>query len=234
MTFSKVIELLKQHSDPERIKRWNQRPRKATELKSFGIGLTQLRKLAKTIGRDTKLAQQLWKSNVYDARLLGLMLDDPKTISRQQAEAQVQQLSEGLLAHVFASCDATLAKSPIALELACDWTKSKDDMRRRCGYTLLYELSKKKTKAIKDAFLMEQVLYISRHIENEPPMVKGAMAGALLGIGKRTRKLNQAAIKIAKTIGPIKMSEHEDDACEPFDLLKHLTSDYIKKKLFNG
>jgi hypothetical protein len=27
-----------------------------------------------------------------------------------------------LLAHVFASCGATLAKTPFAFELACDWT----------------------------------------------------------------------------------------------------------------
>ena len=41
--------------------------------------------------------------------------------------------------------------------------------------------------------------------------------------------LNKAAIKVAKAIGPV--SWDDDTNCEPFDVLKHLTSDYIKQKL---
>ena len=54
-----------------------------------------------------------------------------------------------------------------------------------------------------------------------------AMATALMGIGNRTKKLNQEALKVAKAIGPITHSE----TCDPFDVVKHLTSDHTKKKL---
>jgi hypothetical protein len=56
------------------------------------------------------------------------------------------------------------------------------------------------------------------------------MAGALLGIGKRNKELNQAAIRAAKAIGPIDVDYGDDNRCEPVDVLKHLTSDYLKKK----
>jgi len=56
-----------------------------------------------------------------------------------------------------------------------------------------------------------------------------SMAGALLGIGKRSKELNTAALKVAVKIGPIDFDP--DGRCEPWDVSKHLTSDYLKNKL---
>jgi len=74
------------------IAHWNKRQDKTGGLKSFGFGLTKLRKLAKTVGKDPKLAQQLWKSNIYEMKIISLLIDDPRTITIDQAERQVDQL----------------------------------------------------------------------------------------------------------------------------------------------
>ena len=37
--------------------------------------------------------------------------------------------------------------------------------------------------------------------------------------------------RAAKAIGPIDVDYGDDNSCEPLDVLKHLTSDYLKKKL---
>ena len=58
--------------------------------------------------------------------------------------------------------------------------------------------------------------------------VQMAMGGALLGIGKRNRQLNKAAIIVAKAIGPLDYGP--DNNCDPFDVESHLKSDYIRKK----
>ncbi len=228
MTKTQVLALLKENRNERGIAHWKKKPRR---LKSFGIGLTQLRKLAKQVGRDHKLAQQLWKSDIYDVKIVGLLIDDPKQLSREQAEEQVDELQGGMLSHVFASCDATLAKTPFAFELACDWVENKDDMRRRCGYALLYELSKKNPKGMDDAYLLGRIDHIQHAIGGEEMWVREAMAGALMGIGKRNKKLNKAAIRAAKAIGPVDVDYGNDNSCEPLDVLKHLTSDYLKKKL---
>jgi len=228
MTKTQVTALLKENQNERGIAHWKKEPRK---LKSFGIGLTQLRKLAKQVGRDHKLAQQLWKSDIYDAKIIGLLIDDPKQLSREQAEEQVDRLNAGMLSHVFASCDATLAKTPFAFELACDWMESKDDMRRRCGYALLYELSKKNIKSMDDAYLLGRIDHIRDAIHGEEMWVREAMNGALMGIGRRNKKLNKAAIRAAKAIGPVDVDYGDDNSCEPLDVLKHLTSDALKKKL---
>ena len=134
---------------------------------------------------------------------------------------------------MFASCDATLAKTPFAFELACDWKDSDDEVRRRCCYGLLYELSKakKKIEGMDDDFLLGVIDHIEATIHDEEMWVRESMLGALMGIGKRNRKLNKAAIKAAKAIGPVDIDYGDDNSCEPLDVLKHLTSDYLKKKL---
>jgi 3-methyladenine DNA glycosylase AlkD len=227
MTKTEVMALLRENKNERGIAHWKKQPR---ELKSFGIGLTQLRKLAKKVGRDPKLAQTLWRSDVYDAKVIGLLIDDPKQMTREQAEKQVEELNAGMLCHVFASCDATLAKAPFAFDVMCDWMESEDDTRRRCGYTLLYELSKKKSKALTDEFFLERVQHIQDTIHDEEMWVRESMNGALFGIGKRNVKLNKAAIKAVKAIGPVDIDYGDDNSCEPLDVLKHLTSDYLKKK----
>jgi 3-methyladenine DNA glycosylase AlkD len=227
MKKTEVIALLKQNQNERGIEHWKKKPR---TLKSFGIGLTQLRKLAKQVGRDHKLALQLWKSDIYDAKVMGLLIDDPKQLSREQAEKQVEELNAGMLSHVFASCDATLAKAPFAFEIACDWMDSKDPVRRRCAYGLVYELCKKNIKAMDDAWFLERIEYIRDAIHGEEMWVRESMNGALIGIGKRNKRLNKAAIRAAKAIGPVDVDYGDDNSCESVDVLKHLTSDYLKRK----
>lgn len=230
MTKAEVLALLKENQDERGITHWK-RMAAASKLKSFGIGLTKLRKLAKQIGRDPKLAKLLWKSDIYDAKVLGLLIDDPKVMTREQAEEQVEQLQGGMLSHAFASCDAPLAKTPFAFDLAQNWIEHRDPVRRRCGYSLLYELSKKNPKGMDDAYLLERIAFIQNNIHEEEMWVREAMNTALMGIGKRNKVLNKAAIKAAKAIGPVDIDYGPDNACEPLDVLKHLTSEATRSRL---
>lgn len=231
MTKTEVLALLKENTNERGLSHWQKMGAETNGLKSFGIGLTQLRKLAKKVGRDHNLALQLWNTKNHDAKVVGLLIDDPKAITREQAEAQVEEVDAGSLSHAFSSCDATLPKTPFAFDLAKDWMESKDPVRRRCAYGLIYELSKNtRTKDLTDKWFLSCIERIDIAIETEENWVRLCMGGALMGIGKRNRKLNQAAIKVAKRLGPIDY-DAGDTGCEPLDVLKHLTSDYLKKKL---
>ncbi len=231
MTKTQVLALLKENRNERGIANCKKHGAKNGKLKSFGIGLTQLRKLAKQVGRDHKLALQLWKSDIHDAKVIGLLIDDPKQLSREQVEEQVEGLHGGHLEHVFTACGATLAKTAFAFEVAREWMESRDDMRRRCGYSLLYELSKKTVEGMDDAFCLGRIDHIQNSIHEEEMWVREAMTGALMGMGKRNKKLNKAAVRAAKAIGPVDIDYGDDNSCEPLNVLKHLTSDYLKKKL---
>lgn len=231
MTVSEVMALLDSERDERGMRNWAQLGAKTGGMSSYGIGLTRLRKLARRIGRNRDLAKALWKSDVYDARVIALLIDDPAQITRDQAERQVEELAGGMLAHVFASCDATLAKTPFVVELADKWVRSKDPVRRDCGYGLLYEASKfSGRKAPDEAFFLAHVERIATTIGTESEAVRLAMGAALMGIGKRSAVLNEAALKVARQVGPIEFTSASGE-CEPFDVVKHLTTDRLKAKL---
>ncbi len=230
MTKTEVMAWLKAEQDPRGIENWKKHEEDSGGLKSYGIGLTRLRKYAKQLGRDAKLAKQLWKSKVYDAKVVSLLIDDPKTMTVEQAETQVDELQGGYLAHVFASCDATLAKAPFVLELLEKWIKSKDENRRRCGYGLLYEVSKwKKKSAPDDDAFLAHIARIEKNYKTQSIPVLMAMGGALLGIGSRNKELHAAALKLAKKIGPIDFDP--DGRCDPMDVAKNLSHKVIKDRL---
>lgn len=231
MTVPDVLALLEAERDERGIGNWARLGEGTAGMRSYGIGLTRLRKLAKQIGRDRELAGALWKTDVHEARVLALLIDDPARITREQAERQVEELAGGMLAHVFASCDATLAKTPFVVELADQWVRSEDPVRRDCGYGLLYEASKfSGRKAPSEAFFLDHVERIADTIGSEPERVRLAMGLALMGIGKRSAALNRAALKVAQAVGPIAFTSVSGD-CDPFDVAKHLTTDRLKEKL---
>lgn len=231
MTQPEVMALLAANKNERGLAHWTNMGSDTCGLKSFGIGLTVLRKMAKQIGRDHELALELWKTNNHDARVVGLLIDEPKKLTRTQAEQQVEEINVGSLSHVFSSCGATLSKASFAFDLARDWIVSNDPTRRRSGYGLLYELSKNtRNKELTDEFFLDCIKRIDDDVDTEENWVRLAMGGALMGIGKRNKKLNRAAVKVAKRISPLEY-DAGDTGCEPLDILKHLQSDYLKKKL---
>lgn len=221
MTKDDVLTLLEKNKNERGILNWNKMDGKRNKLKTFGLGLTQLRKLAKKIGRDHDLAMELWLSDYYDAKVIALLIDDPKQISKEQAEKQVEELEGGYLAHVFSSCDATLAKTSFTKEIADKWILSDDPVRRSCGYGLLYEISKWKNKKAPDNdYFIAQVKHMEHSYKNESIPVQMALASALMGIGKRNLELNDAALRVAQLMGPIDFDP--TGKCDPFDVSKHL------------
>lgn len=231
MTKAEVLAILHENRDPRGEANWTRLGERTGGLSIYGIGLTKLRAIAKKIGRNHNLALELWAEPNHDAKIVGLLVDDPKALTREQIEAQVDGAGPGMLSHVLSSCDATLPKSPLAFEIAQDWMASGDPIRRSCGYGLVYELAKDtKDKRLTDEFFLGCIETIRRTIAVEENGVRIGMGGALMSIGKRNKTLNAAAIEAATEIGPIEF-ESVSGKCDPMDVLKHLTSDYIKARL---
>jgi hypothetical protein len=134
MTKAEVLDLLEANRDARGEANWKEMGDRTGGLTSFGIGLARLRAIAKQVGRDHDLALTLWNERSHDAKIIGLLIDDPRQLTREQAEQQVDGAGPGMLSHVLSSCGATLPQSPIAFEIAKGWMASKDPVRRSCGY----------------------------------------------------------------------------------------------------
>jgi len=230
MNKTDVMALLQEYQNERGIKNWEEMY-PDSPYSSFGIGLTVLRKLAKQVGKDHTLAQQLWDTDNYDAKVLGVLTDDPKLITREQMETQVEDVDFGMMVHVYSACGAPVAKTAEVDQVARQWVLSEDSVRRRCAYGFVYELSKSSKKSAPDEdYFMWYINHIDDTFKTEDPSVHLSMGSALMGMGKRNKSLNQAALKVARRMGPIPV-ESGKTQCDPMDISKHLTSDYLKNKL---
>ena len=56
------------------------------------------------------------------------------------------------------------------------------------------------------------------------------MNGSMLSIGKRNPYLHGKTLAVARAIGPVEV-DYGDNSCQALDIVKHLTSDRLLKKL---
>ena len=82
MQYRDVIKKLKSLSNPKAVAgmaRFGINPKN-----TYGVSIPNLRKMAKEIGKDHPLSQELWKSGIHEARILACMIDDPRLVTEKQ------------------------------------------------------------------------------------------------------------------------------------------------------
>jgi 3-methyladenine DNA glycosylase AlkD len=225
MTLKNIMDLLSKNRNDRGIEAWKKL--RVGGLESYGIGLTQLKQLAKRIKRDHELALKLWASNNYDARIMGLLIDDPAKVSLAQIEEQLKGCGFWMMSHIYCSC--LLNKTPFATDLAAEWTEHKEPVHRRCGYLLLYQLAQH-NKNLHNSFFEDYVYRIEKSIKKEENFVKDAMNNALFMIGRRNLELNAKAIAAARKIGHIEV-DYGDNSCQALNVYENLSDIKLQLRL---
>jgi len=59
----------------------------------LGVSVPDMRKIAKELGRDHKLALELWKKGIPEARILAAMIDEPEKLTEKQMEDWVKDIN---------------------------------------------------------------------------------------------------------------------------------------------
>ena len=195
MNSKKIISQLKKNSNPkdrEGMARFGINPKFA-----LGVRIPVLRSLAKKIGKDHKLAQELWKTKIHEARILASMIDDPEKVTEKQMENWVKCFNSWDL------CDQTCMnlfdKMSIAWKKAIQWAGRKEEFVRRAGFALMACLVWHDKEAPDEKFLKFFPI-IKKYSIDERNFVKKAVNWALRQIGKRNQNLKKQAIKTAEEI----------------------------------
>lgn len=195
MTPQETLERLRAMGDPRNVEGMARFG--IVSAKAFGIGVVPLRKLAKEIGRDQKLAEGLWETGVHEARVLACFIADPGTITQETAEAWAGDFDN------WAVCDACcwhlLDKTPLAWKLAKSWSRRKEEFVKRGGFAIMASLAMH-DKAAPDAKFVALLPLIERESVDERNFVRKAVNWALRQIGKRNESLRPLAIASAERI----------------------------------
>lgn len=219
-----VYKLLEVNKNERGILNWEKF--KFQNWTSFGIGLTQLKALAKQIGKNHDLAVELWNEPNYDVKTIAVLIEEPKKVDKAQIEVMVNDVSMWMMSHTWVQ--NLFSKVVFAKDLAEEWRLSKNDVKRRCGYAFLYYLVK--DKKVPDAYFLPILSEIETKIQQEENFVKDAMNNVLFAAGQRSKLLNVRCLEIVSAIGKITV-DYGDNSCEAVDVIKHLTSERLQQKL---
>ncbi len=100
----------------------------------FGVPLGDIRKLAATIRSDHPLALALWETGNVDARLLAILLIEPRNLAREEVDRMVRaadfvQVADWLNAYV-------VKHHPDREALRQRWMEDEDPWAARAGWGL--------------------------------------------------------------------------------------------------
>jgi len=192
---------------------------------TYGISIPTLRRIAKELGRDHSLAEQLWESGVHEARILASFIDDPKQVSEAQMEKWVRGFDSWDVCDQ--CCSNLFDKTVLAHKKAVEWSSRSEEFVKRAGFTLMAALAVHDRTASNHAF-QKFLRLIRKESVDERNYVKKAVNWALRQVGKRNRTLNRTAIKTAREIRKIDSRSARWIAA---DALRELTSRNVQKKL---
>lgn len=199
----------------------------------LGLGLTQLRKLAKKIKTDVKIAEQLLDAEYFEAKMLSFMVDDPKQYNKKRIEDLIKKLlskySESPLSYfTMVFTEFISAKSPDAKDIVIKYSKSKNEVFRFIAFSTLNNLAK--NKKVEDDFINQFLEIIEQNIQSEANNVKDSMNNSMLVWGQRSKTLNSKILKIYKNIGKV-VVDYGETSCQTPDVPKILSSERIQKKI---
>jgi 3-methyladenine DNA glycosylase AlkD len=157
---------------------------------ALGVSMANLQKIAKRLGRDHDLAAALWATDVYEARMLASLVDDPARVTPEQMDAWRADFDNwGIVDTV---CFKLFDQSPHAFAKIDAWAGLNDEFGRRAAFALLACLALH-DKGAGDQPFLDGLVLIERAAGDDRNFVKKAVNWALRAIGLRESPLLKAA-----------------------------------------
>jgi 3-methyladenine DNA glycosylase AlkD len=164
---------------------------------AHGVPMGTLLKKSKELGKDHALSQALWKTNVYEARLLAALIGDPAKLTKAQMNAWAKSFENW--ADGDTACFKLFDQTPLAWEMVRPWARSPREYTRRGAYALLASLALHDKKAPDQAFL-DLMPLIEEGAQDERNFVSKGVNWALRSVGRRNPRLRSAALELAERL----------------------------------
>jgi 3-methyladenine DNA glycosylase AlkD len=192
---------------------------------AFGVSVGDIRRLAKEIGRNHKLAVALWKTKSYEGRMLACFVDDPQEVTAAQMDRWCRDFDSWAICDT--ACFHLFDRTSVAWKKARQWSKSHDEFVKRAAFALMASLVVH-DKTASDAQFRTFLPMIERGANDDRNFVKKAVNWALRTIGKHSPELNAAALAVAERLAS---SKQASPRWVGKDAHRELTSAAVHKRL---
>jgi len=191
---------------------------------TLGISIYILREIAKEIGKDDALADELWVSGIHEARILASYIADPGKTTEERMDRWAADFDS------WDVCDQVCGffeETPYAYHKAVTWSDRHEEFVKRAAFAIMAGLAVHDKKADNSQF--ERFFpIIVRESSDDRNFVRKAVNWALRNIGKRNRHLNEKAVATACQIQQIDSRSARWIAA---DALRELTAEKTQGKL---
>ena len=103
--------------------------------KAMGVAMNRMQAVAKPLAPDHALAQALWETGWYEARMVACMIDDPAQVTPEQMDRWRADFDNwGIVDTV---CFKLFDQVPHAPAKVAEWAAMNDEFGRRAGFALL-------------------------------------------------------------------------------------------------
>src|SRR5688500_1818666 len=165
--------------------------------KVFGVSVGDVRRVGNELGPDHSLAQALWKTGWYEARLLSAFVGEPSKLKPAEMNRWAKDFDN------WAVCDTVcfhlFDKTPHAWGRMRRWSTSREEFVKRAAFALLASVALHDKKERDEPFV-ESFALIEAAASDERNFVKKGVSWALRGIGHRNPAHKAAAIRKAKEL----------------------------------
>jgi 3-methyladenine DNA glycosylase AlkD len=107
--------------------------------KVFGVSMATMRPLIRRLGCDHRLAQALWRTGYFEARILASFVDEPGRVTSAQMERWASQFDN------WAVCDSVCLhlfdRAGDAWSKAREWATRDEEFVRRAGFAMMAALA---------------------------------------------------------------------------------------------
>jgi 3-methyladenine DNA glycosylase AlkD len=190
-----IIFELRAYADPRNVAgmvRYGINPKR-----TLGVGMPTLRRMAKELGRDHRLAARLWASRIHEARILAVLVDDPALVTGTQMDRWAGDFDSWDVCDQ--ACNNLFNMSRLAFVKAARWSRDRREFVRRAGFSLMASLAVH-AKDVPDRRFRGFLSCIRRAAGDDRNFVKKAVNWALRQIGKRNGRLRREALRTAREL----------------------------------
>ena len=220
MEFNQIIHEFEELSDvdfAENMKRFG-----ISYVKSYGLRLPQIRKIAKQCGKNHELALKLWDWGYHETYLLAPLVEEPQKVDSCQLNEWVNAFYSWDL--VDQACINLLRFIPEAVDDIFIWCNSDEEFVKRTGFSLIAVLAVHNRDSDFDKYFE----IIKEGSTDNRNFVKKSVNWALRQIGKSNADNNKKALKLAYEILEI---DNKASKWVARSAIRELESEKVQKKL---
>lgn len=171
----------------------------------FGVATGAMKPMARKIGINQSLAEELYATGNYDAMYFAGIIADPKAMTLSDYERWMDGAYFYMISDFIVS--VTLSESDIAQEVSDGWIKSGEDLRMSAGYSCYcWLLGNRKDSEFQPEKISRMLDQMKDSIGDAPRNAKAAMSNFLYTVGISYMPMHEKALSIAEELGTLTLN----------------------------